>query len=698
MKRRLVSLLMLMCLMLITGCAGNNPGAVPDEPIKVSDSSKATSSYCLEQIQSTQLCWFSQSAPVSLSDDLFLLGYIGDERFLYEVMQEGKLEVSLIASCKFEDEDWQLICSVANNLYIYDQKGNFLIEYSKPQGTTRRISFPEDIIPSQLMGSESTLYAIAERRLYALAIDNSSEMKVLYTLDVSPLASFGKLSDGTVVVCRNEDQTHIISTLNDQEKGWGESRYIDAECTIIGYGSNWDLYLQIDGEIYGLNYLSGNIQSVLDFSSLGLMPNGKICELQDGGLLYTGTSSTEPTHPFLLKPIEYSADQVVLVLATTSDLPPAVSEAVLAWNQQHPECVIKVKNYGEYAQNGDMRAAEMQLIADISSGNAPDIYNFSEFTIPFNESVFERRGLLEDLYPYIDSDPDLSRDVFFRGPLEAMETDGHLYQIVPSFSVLTTTAWKKDVGTPDMWNYSSFERVITGHEYYLYLFDRGFTRDDWLKTIINASGKQLIDWSTSQCYFDSEYFVHLIEISNTMPTESEYVGGSLSDLIQNSHALLFIRFIGRIPEIGGVGIIYGDRQYAFVGLPEIGNVLIPDISMSISSQTQYKPQCWQFIREFLLPGNPYCRTIPLRRDDAELQLVSYLDRLEGSPEEKEIRENAMRDFMNCINDLDALYQSDEQLWWIINDELSRYYAGQHTAEEAARAIQSRASLYLSEQS
>lgn len=99
-----------------------------------------------------------------------------------------------------------------------------------------------------------------------------------------------------------------------------------------------------------------------------------------------------------------------------------------------------------------------------------------------------------------------------------------------------------------------------------------------------------------------------------------------------------------------------------------------------------------------MPGNPYCRTIPLRRDDAELQLVSYLDRLEGSPEEKEIRENAMRDFMNCINDLDALYQSDEQLWWIINDELSRYYAGQHTAEEAARAIQSRASLYLSEQS
>ena len=45
----------------------------------------------------------------------------------------------------------------------------------------------------------------------------------------------------------------------------------------------------------------------------------------------------------------------------------------------------------------------------------------------------------------------------------------------------------------------------------------------------------------------------------------------------------------------------------------------------------------------------------------------------------------------------VLYRHDDAVWEIVQTEANRYFAGQISAEECAKAIQSRASIYLSEQ-
>ena len=45
----------------------------------------------------------------------------------------------------------------------------------------------------------------------------------------------------------------------------------------------------------------------------------------------------------------------------------------------------------------------------------------------------------------------------------------------------------------------------------------------------------------------------------------------------------------------------------------------------------------------------------------------------------------------------VLYRHDDAVWEIVQAEANRYFAGQISAEECAKAIQSRASIYLSEQ-
>ncbi len=50
-----------------------------------------------------------------------------------------------------------------------------------------------------------------------------------------------------------------------------------------------------------------------------------------------------------------------------------------------------------------------------------------------------------------------------------------------------------------------------------------------------------------------------------------------------------------------------------------------------------------------------------------------------------------------IESTDRLAEPDENILAIVREEAAPYFAGQKTAEEAAALIQSRASLYVSEQ-
>ena len=309
---------------------------------------------------------------------------------------------------------------------------------------------------------------------------------------------------------------------------------------------------------------------------------------------------------------------------------------------------------------------------------------------------------MENLYQYIDKDSDLSRDDFFAGPLHCMEIDGGLYQITPYFLLLSTIAAKQDVGPSDQWTYEHLESVVDASDKYDYLFDLLYDRDDWLEIMVTASGKKLIDWSAGQCYFNSDYFIHLLELAKERPdkTEMEH-NGYVSALISNSRALLFMETYRDFWEAEGLADIYGGENYAFVGLPEVGSVMIPEMSLGISAVSQNKDLCWEFLRTFLLKDSSSVYVyagFPLRKDDAIQRMHLEVETLKTDADEYDPQtEQAMKTLLDELENTRALYQTDMRLWTIISGELSRYYAGKKTAEETADAVQRLASLYLSEQ-
>ncbi len=55
----------------------------------------------------------------------------------------------------------------------------------------------------------------------------------------------------------------------------------------------------------------------------------------------------------------------------------------------------------------------------------------------FPSVQYAAKGLLEDLWPYLDADPGYSRDKLMSQPLNAAQTDGKLYRLPLDFGVTT---------------------------------------------------------------------------------------------------------------------------------------------------------------------------------------------------------------------------------------------------------------------
>jgi hypothetical protein len=55
-------------------------------------------------------------------------------------------------------------------------------------------------------------------------------------------------------------------------------------------------------------------------------------------------------------------------------------------------------------------------------------------------------------------------------------------------------------------------------------------------------------------------------------------------------------------------------------------------------------------------------------------------------------------FRDTVNNITRMSYFDDTLWNIISETALDYFNGRHTAQDAARIIQSRVSIYLSEQS
>lgn len=563
-----------------------------------------------------------------------------------------------------------------------------------------------DSVPMDIEYSNGICFLSDVGIVYALNLDSS---KLLYSIkcgDYIPGMCF--LKDGRLVVSSPAKNSFSLKIVNPADGKIQTEKSFDVPYIAVDGGLTWDLYLDDGKALYGYMVDSDKLEKIFVWSSLGIL-SGRVTELPEGGFICNGKTSFDSVDPlFVLKEetLPKGKEMHTLVLATVSgnDYSSMLKEQVNQWNKANPFAKIEILDYSIYSSADNPQGAQLQMAKDLAAGIIPDIYDFTASTfndytsLPLNPASMAKRGLLEDLNPYIDSDPQIKREEIFDNLLKALEIDGGLYEVFGEYSIATAYGPASAIGGAENWNYAALSKIASENGFESIFSSDWEDKTSLLNYLIEMSGTKLVDWGKGECYFNSEYFINLLQEVSVPFNGQRLSTPYMKERVESRSGLLhldseFSMWCATAP------LVFGP-DFEYMGLPEVGNAVCPTGTFGISSSSAYKEDCWAFLRQFLLPKKEFSVTLSLRRDEIAALKNFELNRAkdDGIMEHHPYIESAMDKLIDAIGRVEIVARADAQIQDIVSSEAADYFAGVRSAEETAANIQARVSIYMSEQS
>ena len=129
---------------------------------------------------------------------------------------------------------------------------------------------------------------------------------------------------------------------------------------------------------------------------------------------------------------------------------------------------------------------------------------------------------------------------------------------------------------------------------------------------------------------------------------------------------------------------------------------------AMSAQSAHKDGAWAFLRTMLSEKKQSGNMVPItcaaydaaiaeEKEHIEGGAVIELPGADGEGREYPITTENLDTFDELVNSVTGVYEYDSALMEIIWSEAQGYFAGDKTAEDTAKNIQSRVSIYMAEQ-
>ena len=97
----------------------------------------------------------------------------------------------------------------------------------------------------------------------------------------------------------------------------------------------------------------------------------------------------------------------------------------------------KSTHFIQNVSNEEWDNAIFNLNTRIISGDMPDILDMSNLSV----QIYQSKGLLEDLYPYMEHDPEIRKEDYFENVFEAISLDGKLPYLTDGCICLCAAGW-----------------------------------------------------------------------------------------------------------------------------------------------------------------------------------------------------------------------------------------------------------------
>ncbi|MDR2590069.1 MAG: extracellular solute-binding protein [Oscillospiraceae bacterium] len=537
-----------------------------------------------------------------------------------------------------------------------------------------------------------------------------------------------RLRTGQIAFRAVENHLVVLQLIDINEKALGETISLHHSTRAVFSGGEDYLFLFSDNNsLYGVETdietktwlfdWSDNDISSQNVSYLKLLSNEHI-------ILVTDTIGiSEIIVLSLTLPIK-NEDRIVLTLAAVAPTGTALTDVISRFNRTSLTHRIELIDYYPYDIFGSADTvfpiALERLTLDITIGNVPDIMYLTQ--LPFYEWV--DRGLFEDLYPFIDEDPDISRNDLVESVFRAHEIDGSLYSIFDNFAFYTMVGLTSVVGEAPGWTMDEFNTLLKANPQADKPFGAWQSKEGFLRFFVSLSKDEYINWETRTAHFDSSGFADLLLHAYAMDVRNTETGWHLHvdfsdwdwvnkrERITTGRQLVDIANFERLANIAHVYDLFG-AEITFIGLPteqRTISTLISDarylaeghkynsLNLAITARSKNKDAAWEFIRTIItedyqtqLHEKGGYLTFPTNKAVLESILVRDMDNPWFDLSKSDIDR-----VMFLIDNIKGMTGLSAALWNIISEGAIDFWNGRTTLDDTVRIIQSRASIYVAE--
>ena len=374
------------------------------------------------------------------------------------------------------------------------------------------------------------------------------------------------------------------------------------------------------------------------------------------------------------------------------------------------------------------------------AGNVPDILNTAQLPI----RQYAAKGLLEDLWPYIENDAEIGgRAGLMERPFQAAEIGGKLYQVFDSFSIHTVIGNPDIVGDRYTWTLGEMKEALAKMPEGCSLFGESDTQSYMLSEVLNMQLTNFVDWETGECSFDSDGFKAILEFCGSFPAEFDWESVDYDEWeseparISAGKQMLMSLGVSDFTDIQMYKAFFGGKV-SFIGYPRedgsVGSGFMLNNCLALSTTCKDKEGAWSYMRQLLLPqyedldesGSMWGMGGAFSSNKADFEKMAklamkaeYETDENGNPvldengnpievsnggwswdgfdiEVKATTQDEYDQIMGLYNAVEGLDEYDQKISEIVSDEAAACFAGDKTLDECAGQIQSRVKLYVNE--
>ena len=634
-----------------------------------------------------------------------------------------------------------ILCMISNQLKtevevdrrcieIYDDKLNYI----------ETIEIPEEVAQGQFLYNGS-FTVDGEGNYYCIAYDVNTQTNSIECYDKS-FQYYGNITYPTNLMLRGFLQGghgEIYAQMMNQDYKTNEEYYkiyrldaVERTCTEVGKpisGRGWmgvnfytgtgeyDFYYSDDYGIYGvqdgnftcvMNYINSDIAvgTVFDYAPFA---NGSFYLRTLEGNIWQEKNNIAVRRT----PEEYAGTE--LITLSTVGMYDRLEDIVIAYNRQDTGVRIILQDYADYNTSEDQTLGHAKLREDLLDGIVADLV----CTDGLNFESLAGKGLFADWYELMDADPEFHRSDYLENYFTSMEYGGKLQKLGVSFRLHTAAAKTEHVGEKQGRTLAEFmnQPLADGMELFQF-YNQQFATDFWFK----AAQSSFIDRKNVKCYFDTPEFVQLLEMIKGYSTD-EYTGiwiqsapgeqppVDVEAFLEDRALVKLCTFSEPIDYYATIRTAFRDTPITLMGYPTMegnaGGVFQSDFTLSVNAQSEKKEAVWDFMKYLLSEKfqKKLNGPMPIHRAILEEKLT-LATKMVGATEfygDTSVNigaatQESMDTLYACIQQIDTAFYYDATVEQVLREEMEMFLAGDQTAEQAAKMMQSRVSIYLSEQS